>query len=278
MGVKVIGIDDLFASEIDVPINKMEHLVSTTFPKRFADALYNPTEYIAVIGAAISPVGFKSSTKGTDKVSTINMTPFYAVLGVAVVAGIALSAVSIIRYSNENKRNEELKTTKDSLSYVEAIYDQNTDMTTVSDSINTMDKATKNMNIYLNDLLKELETDIPTEMTVENLSISETNLNISMTSKTDIAVAKLLMSLEEVSGLTNVQCTSITNSEGESEDGKGDWTFSVSADYVTVDEYDEVVESSGGELAMGKKKATSGSAVSTEDSDEESDDTTEATE
>ena len=30
--------------------------------------------------------------------------------------------------------------------------------------------------------------------------------------------------------------------------------------------------------AMGKKKATSGSAVSTEDSDEESDDTTEATE
>lgn len=281
MGVNVKGIDDLFASEISVPIHKMEHLVSVTFPKKFADSLYNPTEYIAVIGAAIAPVGFKSSTKGTDKVSTINMTPFYAVLGVAVVAGIALSAVSIIRYSNENKRNEELKTTKDSLSYVEAIYDQNTDMTTVSDSINTMDNATKNMNVYLNDLLKELETDIPTEMTVENLSITETNVNISMTSKTDVAIAKLLMSLEEISGLTNVQCTGITNAEaegGEAEEGKGNWTFTVSADYVTVDEYDEVVESSGGELAMGKKKATSGSAVSTEDSDEESDDTTEATE
>ncbi|MCR5585942.1 MAG: pilus assembly protein PilM, partial [Lachnospiraceae bacterium] len=118
MGVNVKGIDDLFASEISVPIHKMEQLVSVTFPKKFTDSLYNPTEYIAVIGAAIAPVGFKSSSKGGEKVSTINMTPFYAVLGVAVVAGIALSAISIIRYSNENKRNEELKTTKESLSYV----------------------------------------------------------------------------------------------------------------------------------------------------------------
>ncbi|MCR5625018.1 MAG: pilus assembly protein PilM [Lachnospiraceae bacterium] len=279
MGVKVNGIDDLFSSEINIPIHKMEHLVSVTFPRKFGDSLYNQTEYIAVIGAAINPVGFKSN-KAAEKGmggAKINMVPFWIVLGVAVVAGIAMSAISVGRYMSAEKKNTDLKNEKESLSYIEGIYNTNESIKTLDSNINTMYKDTHSMNEYMSDLIIELEDKLPSACKIDSLSINDEGINMSVTSKTDLQAAKLIMNLEKdydvedpatevgIAGLTDIQCPGITHNEEEKT-----WTYSISARFVNIDVYDSLVESDG-RYAMASKDSLLDSKKADGETDEESD-------
>lgn len=242
MGCKVAGIEELFENELNIPTQRMEHLVNVSFPRHFSEGLYNQTEYIAVVGAAIAPVGFKSKNVTSSGAGADALRNAQLVFGLAVICAIAMSAFSFLQYNTEKQKNDDLTARKQSLSYINSVFEENEGIKKVYDQVNNLYNATETENENLNSLVKQLEANLPRTMTVSYLQSSDDGINMTITSETDISIARMLMNLEsmemqdkdgqKIPVLTNISIPSVTAADAE--DGSTEYSFSVSAQYYQV--------------------------------------------
>lgn len=239
MGSKVAGIEELFQSVLNVETQRMEHLVNVSFPRHFSEGLYNQTEYIAVIGAAIGPVGFKSKNAAVAGAGADGLRNAQLVFGLAVICAVAMSAFSLVTYNTEKTRNDDLNARKASLSSINQVFEENEGIKSVYDQVNNLQTSTETQNENLNGLLKQLEGSLPRTMTVTFMQSSQDGINLTITSETDISIARMLMNLEAlemrnkdgqmIPVLTNISIPSVTASEED--DGSTVYNFTVSAQY-----------------------------------------------
>lgn len=242
MGCKVAGIEELFENELNIPTQRMEHLVNVSFPRHFSEGLYNQTEYIAVVGAAIAPVGFKSKNVTSSGAGADALRNAQLVFGLAVICAIAMSAFSFLQYNTEKQKNDDLTARKQSLAYINSVFEENEGIKKVYDQVNNLYNATETENENLNSLVKQLEANLPRTMTVSYLQSSDDGINMTITSETDISIARMLMNLEsmemqdkdgqKIPVLTNISIPSVTAADAE--DGSTEYSFSVSAQYYQV--------------------------------------------
>lgn len=238
MGCKVHGIDELFSNELHIPTQRMEHLVHVSFPRHFSEGLYNQTEYIAVVGAAMAPVGFKSKTESGSESGKGALHIAQFVFGLAFVFAAAMAALSIMGYYTESQRNEELTLRKESYEYVNKIYQDNQQIASVFEQVSGIYRSTETHNENLNNVLSLLEENLPSTMNVSTMSSTETGISMTIRSETDISIARMLMNLEamtikqedgtDVPVLTNISIPSVA--AVEEEDGTA-YVFSIAADY-----------------------------------------------
>ncbi len=242
MGCKVAGIEDLFENELNIPTQRMEHLVNVSFPRHFSEGLYNQTEYIAVVGAAIAPVGFKSKNVATSGSGADALRNAQLVFGLAVICAIAMSAFAFLQYNTEKQKNDDLNARKQSLAYINSVFEENEGIKNVYSQVNSLYNATETQNENLNSLIKQLEANLPRTMTVSFLQSNDDGINMTITSETDISIARMLMNLEsmemvdkdgqKIPVLTNISIPSVTAADGD--DGSTVYNFSVSAQYYQV--------------------------------------------
>lgn len=242
MGCKVAGIEDLFENELNIPTQRMEHLVNVSFPRHFSEGLYNQTEYIAVVGAAIAPVGFKSKNVATSGSGADALRNAQLVFGLAVICAIAMSAFAFLQYNTEKQKNDDLNARKQSLAYINSVFEENEGIKNVYSQVSSLYNATETQNENLNSLIKQLEANLPRTMTVSFLQSKDDGINMTITSETDISIARMLMNLEsmemvdkdgqKIPVLTNISIPSVTAADGD--DGSTVYNFSVSAQYYQV--------------------------------------------
>mgnify|MGYP004494648013 FL=1 len=242
MGCKVAGIEELFENELNIPTQRMEHLVNVSFPRHFSEGLYNQTEYIAVVGAAIAPVGFKSKNVASSGSGADALRNAQLVFGLAVICAIAMSAFAFLQYNTEKQKNDDLNARKQSLSYINSVFEENEGIKNVYSQVNSLYNATETQNENLNSLIKQLEANLPRTMTVSFLQSNDDGINMTITSETDISIARMLMNLEsmemvdkdgqKIPVLTNISIPSVTAADGD--DGSTVYNFSVSAQYYQV--------------------------------------------
>lgn len=242
MGCKVAGIEELFENELNIPTQRMEHLVNVSFPRHFSEGLYNQTEYIAVVGAAIAPVGFKSKNVASSGAGADALRNAQLVFGLAVICAIAMSAFSFLQYNTEKQKNDDLNARKQSLAYINSVFEENEGIKNVYDQVNTIYNATETQNENLNSLIKQLEANLPRTMTVSYLQSSQDGINMTITSETDISIARMLMNLEsmemqnkdgqKIPVLTNISIPSVAASDAD--DGSTEYNFTVTAQYYQV--------------------------------------------
>ena len=242
MGCKVAGIEELFENELNIPTQRMEHLVNVSFPRHFSEGLYNQTEYIAVVGAAISPVVFKSKNAACSLSGADALRNAQLVFGLAVICAIAMSAFAFLQYNTEKQKNDDLNARKQSLSYINSVFEENEGIKNVYSQVNSLYNATETQNENLNSLIKQLEANLPRTMTVSFLQSNDDGINMTITSETDISIARMLMNLEsmemvdkdgqKIPVLTNISIPSVTAADGD--DGSTVYNFSVSAQYYQV--------------------------------------------
>ena len=242
MGCKVAGIEDLFENGLGIPTQRMEHLVNVSFPRHFSEGLYNQTEYIAVVGAAIAPVGFKSKNASTAGAGAEALRNAQLVFGLAVICSIAMCAFSFLQYNTEKQKNDDLTARKESLSYINSVFEENKGIKSVYDQVNSLYTSTETQNENLNSLVKQLEASLPRTMTVSFLQSSQDGINMTISSETDISIARMLMNLEKlemedkdgqkIPVLTNISIPSVT--AAETDDGSTAYNFTVSAQYYQV--------------------------------------------
>lgn len=245
MGVKIRGIEILFEKEMDLPVRPLEKLTNITFARGFARSLQDQTEYIAAIGAAIEPVGFRLKSMTAKESQAESMRIVHLLFGVMVVAAATLVGVAWIQLHSAQKRNTDLKDQKAKLEYINQVYQENEAAKKSYEEVATLDAATKHKNQYLNDLLKDLENNLPREMAVSNFTSNAEGITMTIETKTKISVAQMIIALEKnVLSLTDIVVPAV--SMNEEEDGKVTYSFTVTAQYAE----EEVAEGENGEAAQ----------------------------
>lgn len=232
MGVKIRGLDTLFEREMDLPVRKLEKLTNITFSRGFARSLQDQTEYIAAIGAAIEPVGFSLKELKNKQGRAASMRTVKIILAGSVVVAVALVAVGWFRLVGANKENENLKMEKQSLQSINQVYTENEQATKKFEDAAALHVATSTKNQNLVALIEQLQKKLPKQMQVSTLQSTEDKVTLTITTKTKISVAKMLVEFEGINLLTNVNVASIA---GDDASGKVDkYTFSVTADYTQL--------------------------------------------
>lgn len=233
MGVKIRGLDTLFEHEMDLPVRKLEKLTNITFSRGFARSLQDQTEYIAAIGAAIEPVGFSLKELKNKQGRAASMRTVKIILAGSVVVAVALVAVGWFRLVGANKENENLKMEKQSLQSINQVYTENEQATKKFEDAAALHVATSTKNQNLVALIEQLQKKLPKQMQVSTLQTTEDKVTLTITTKTKISVAKMLVEFEGIDLLTNVNVASIAGAESEN-DKIDEYTFSVTADYTQL--------------------------------------------
>lgn len=233
MGVKIRGLDTLFEREMDLPVRKLEKLTNITFSRGFARSLQDQTEYIAAIGAAIEPVGFSLKELKNKQGRAASMRTVKIILAGSVVVAVALVAVGWFRLVGANKENENLKMEKQSLQSINQVYTENEQATKKFEDAAALHVATSTKNQNLVALIEQLQKKLPKQMQVSTLQTTEDKVTLTITTKTKISAAKMLVEFEGIDLLTNVNVASIAGAESEN-DKIDEYTFSVTADYTQL--------------------------------------------
>lgn len=233
MGVKIRGLDTLFEREMDLPVRKLEKLTNITFSRGFARSLQDQTEYIAAIGAAIEPVGFSLKELKNKQGRAASMRTVKIIVAGSVVVAVALVAVGWFRLVGANKENENLKMEKQSLQSINQVYTENEQATKKFEDAAALHVATSTKNQNLVALIEQLQKKLPKQMQVSTLQTTEDKVTLTITTKTKISVAKMLVEFEGIDLLTNVNVASIAGAESEN-DKIDEYTFSVTADYTQL--------------------------------------------
>ena len=229
-GVKIRGVDTLFAIELGIPVHKLDSLTNITFSKSFTRHLDDQTEYIAAIGAAIEPIGFRLKSLAENEAGKESTRVVRVIFGLSILTSAVLLGTSWLSYHSAVVENEDLVAQKESMAYINQIYEENTNANAKYAEAKLINKATRNNNTRLNNLISDLEKKLPTCMKVTNFSSNDEGVTMTITTTTKISVARMLMNLEEIKGLTNYQIPSVTE---EGDDGKS-YSFSVTANYPVI--------------------------------------------
>ncbi|MDE6566649.1 MAG: pilus assembly protein PilM [Lachnospiraceae bacterium] len=253
MGVKIRGIEILFEKEMDLPVRPLEKLTNITFARGFARSLQDQTEYIAAIGAAIEPVGFRMKSMTAKESQAESMRIVHLVFGVMVVAAVALVGIAWIQLHSAQSKNAELKEKKADLEYINAVYQENEAAKSAYEEAATLHAATKHKNEDLITLLEDIEANLPQEMVVSNFTSNAEGITMTIETKTKISVARMLIALEEhLKSLTDIVVPAV--SMNEKDNGSVTYSFTVTAQYAASEE--ENAEGETGNDAVQSDNAT----------------------
>ena len=233
MGVKIRGIDILFEKEMDLPVRRLDKLTNITFARGFARSLEDQTEYIAAIGAAIEPVGFRLKSMSAKQSQAESMKVVHLIFGVMVAAAVILVGVAWMQLRSAQNKNTDLKEQKAKLEYINAVYQENEAAKKTYNEVAALDGATEHDNRTLNELLGQLEKNLPREMAVSNFTSSSEGVTMTIETKTKISVAQMIMALEEhLPSLTNIVVPAVTQNDDE---GNISYSFTVTAQYAVTE-------------------------------------------
>lgn len=241
------GTAKLLSNEIGYRVRKLKNITGISIDKTFSrGSAYG--EYVACIGAGMSPVHFtsgsgdvkgKARAKGGSKEAKSSsasgdsaLKVSIAVCAVCVVASIVLVLITIFPYMSAKNQNTEYKAEIDRLKPVYQVYiDHQTVLGKVT-KMRAMEAATVNRNKDLVEFIETLEKNMPATFYLNGLTAETSGISMSVTVGSKEEVAAVLDELQKLPAFTVVDTTSV--SESESEIGELRYTFAVAMVYAPI--------------------------------------------
>lgn len=259
LGADFKGLDALLASEINMPVSVLMDAAGWNLMRNFKNECFG--EYIACVGAAVAPLGFKKDTdkKGKEKSKgnvkgTNGAVVAYALLGIGVVVGAALAAISIMRYMDVQKTNMELKAQASDLEDIIPIYNEYVATKAEYTKVEAMYEATENRNEEMYEFLEELEEKLPSSSNVISLTSDVNGVSINMVTDTKEDAAATVQQLRSFHSLIPQMVTvSALREETDQDTGVTSVNFTVVASYWPVGSSPEEIEE---ELGIGSADDT----------------------
>ena len=213
LGADFTGLDVLLTSEIGLKIRDITRVAGVDIDRIFRGTTYS--EFVGCIGAALSPIGFypesadEEDRKGKDANSVGNALG-WGVLAAGVIASIAMIAVTMVPYMQEQELNESYKTT---INELQPVYDMYLDYLELENDVKyveALDSATVNRNEDLVKFLGTLENQMPSTFMLNSLTASEDTVILDATVATKEEVAYAISKLKQVDGFITADTTSVT--------------------------------------------------------------------
>lgn len=259
LGADFKGLDALLASEINMSVSVLMDAAGWNLTRNFKNECFG--EYIACVGAAVAPLGFKKDTdkKGKEKSKgnakgTNGAVVAYALLGIGVVVGAALAVISIMRYMDVQKTNMELKAQASDLEDIIPIYNEYVATKAEYTKVEAMYEATENRNEEMYEFLEELEEKLPSSSNVISLTSDVNGVSINMVTDTKEDAAATVQQLRSFDSLIPQMVTvSALREETDQDTGVTSVNFTVVASYWPVGSSPEEIEE---ELGIGSADDT----------------------
>lgn len=259
LGADFKGLDALLASEINMSVSVLMDAAGWNLTRNFKNECFG--EYIACVGAAVAPLGFRKDTdkKGKEKSKgnakgTNGAVVAYALLGIGVVVGAALAVISIMRYMDVQKTNMELKAQASDLEDIIPIYNEYVATKAEYTKVEAMYEATENRNEEMYEFLEELEEKLPSSSNVISLTSDVNGVSINMVTDTKEDAAATVQQLRSFHSLIPQMVTvSALREETDQDTGVTSVNFTVVASYWPVGSSPEEIEE---ELGIGSADDT----------------------
>lgn len=239
LGANVRGLADLLSREINHPIEILRQTAGWNLEKSFKQEYYG--EYIACVGAAVAPLGFKKeadkgkgskSTSGKSGMAVNGKAIAYTLLIAGVIVAIVLAVIPTVRYIGLMKDNVELRARSAELEEIIPIYNEYVSTKAEYSLASAMYGVTENRNEELVEFLEELEDKLPEDVKVISFTstIDGIAINMKVSTKSEAAVAIEQLRTFESLIPTSVTVNSVVEDIDE-ETGAASVTFSVAAIY-----------------------------------------------
>lgn len=244
-GVRVAGIERLFEREIPVRLDRVNYMLAIKSGKNISFTESNDMiGFLSVIGAAIEPIDIKAKEMRESKGKKKDLQTARLIIASSLLVGVVLVLTSSLRLLMATSEQKDLKERINQLSYIQSVYDENEAAEKRAASYIGFDALTKTENEAMEQLIAELEKKLPSKMTVEALNISESSIMMTMTADRKETIEQCILNLKTIPFLANIDVPAIVEND---EEGKKEWSLSVSANYVepSLEDDTEITESDG---------------------------------
>lgn len=220
------GFADLLSSMLDRNVEVLRNMAGTAVDQGLHLQDVSLGDYITVIGAGLSTVGFMPTVetgakdgKGKGKAkSSANTSQIGIILMVAGVIGIIVVGVMYIpKYVMANSTNERLKEQKAQLEPVQDTYNEYMRVKNDYEYLTAVYGQTQNYNTDMREMFSMFEKVLPASTQVTNLTAESDTLSMTMRVGNKKEAASTLIALREYENFSDVTLTSI-QVESEEED------------------------------------------------------------
>ena len=237
LGADFTGLDVLLTSEIGLKIRDITRVAGVDIDRIFRGTTYS--EFVGCIGAVLAPIGFypesaeEEDRKGRDVNATGNAIAWIVLAG-GVIASIAMIAVTMVPYMQEQELNSQYKARIEELQPVYDMYLDYLELENDVKYVEQLDSATINRNEQLVKFMNTLENDMPSSFMLNTLSANTGGVTLDAKVSTKEEVAYAISKLKQVDGFITTDLTSVTEVLIE-ETGEIQYTFVANMIYAPIE-------------------------------------------
>lgn len=241
-GARMRGLDMLMSRELNVPVYAMT-------PQRLGamGVNYNMvmTEFFACYGAVLAPLDFTFGEQRTAQLlqekKKRELLVFQLFAAACVLCGVLLLCLEGVGYMSRQGELNRLEREKNSLSYIENIYNEYVNTKVRYYDVTKMDSQTMAASDVFADALQEMEQKLPSSIQVKSVTTDGLGISMEVAVGSKEEAAQTLAALSTFESFRAVETSSIT--EVTDEAGNVSVEFSVMCTYVNGgDTAEETVE------------------------------------
>lgn len=216
IGANFLGMDELLHREINYPVVAVKKVEGMNLERYFKDSFFG--EYLACIGASISPLGLlkEDDKKGKTSVELLpDKNSIMAISIVVCVGGIliagALAAVSILGYRSACAEQVAMKSRIAELEPVESIYIDYLQQQYTYSKLTYFQNNTITPNEDLVAFIEEMEEKMPKSLNVQSFNADLEGVTISLSVENKDDAAWLIQQFNTFETVETVGCSTITD-------------------------------------------------------------------
>lgn len=229
------GMGKLLENCLEMQVTVLNQIEEISFTRNVKDVSFG--EYIACLGAVISPVGLVDrEAQKTHGITLVSGTNYTVVSGLVLALGVVLAGAFCIngyaRYAACREMNENLTKQLDELAPVQQVYNEYLAAKTQYDKYVYLYHETETPNENLVAFINELETVLPGSFYTNSFASDETGISMSVTVEGKAAAARTIKNIRDMESIEDVTVSGINDTIDQ--DGKSQVTFSITGTYREI--------------------------------------------
>ena len=195
IGTEIKGIDGLIEFELGIKTRKISSLPKVEFT-RYSE-LNSFAAMVLLICGAMRPTNLMSDYFQKKKVRRTSMALPISVAIIGAVAAAGLIIYGNIRERTAQTRFDELTAEADALKPIEIVIQKEADYKGVRDAMLMLKEYTQNPNQYFVAFMEELEQNMPSDIRIQDMTISANGFTMNMTTSDWTSAAEVLAQLRQ---------------------------------------------------------------------------------
>ncbi len=246
----ILGLEELFKNNLSAPVESISFLKGVEADKRTYVEETTLTTYIANIGAVINPLNFSPTANAAaaaegSKGGGIDVSQMKLVLGAAVVGAALLIVIPYIQMNLAQKERDEAQNRLDGIKNIEEIMAEYNAAMAKYDDVNAFRIMTVNNNDVLGQFIIDLESNLPSDMFVENIAVDDGVVSINGTAASKYTVAKTVMQLKSIDNVGTVFTYNVNEERDENENVSV--SFQITCSFYNLSEMEATLENAAQE-------------------------------